>query len=64
MPSRISLRKHWISPALRAHFDRLENYIYPVRVPARSQILTLVREYGVDECLYAVPFGQTGGAAA
>ena len=27
MPSRISLRKHWISPPLKAHFNRfLKNY--------------------------------------
>ena len=64
MPSRISLRKHWISPALRAHFDCLGNDIYPVRAPAGRQILTSIKGYGVDEFLYAVPFGQTGGAAA
>ena len=60
MPSRISLRKHWISPPLRAHFDCLEKHIYPVQAPARSQILTSLREYGVDECMYAVPFGPAG----
>ena len=40
MPSRISLRKHWISPPLRTRFDRfLKENTLPGSAPAFSCIL-------------------------
>ena len=43
MPSRISLRKHWISSPLRAHFDLFAKYYIPWKV---SRPAHAARSYG------------------
>ena len=45
MPSRVSLRRHWIFSKLKARFNRFENYSIlslPLPVPARLQLPLLL----------------------